>query len=1223
MYKGHTEFSNSFSEEVWRDKYKWHTDNDINETHQRVAKDIASVEENKEYWTEKFTKLQENFKFVPGGRITSNAGTGLDGTTYINCFLPKTQVLTDNGYKNIEDIKINNIVLTHKGKWKRVINTLETKHENINVNTYTDTTLIKNHFSCTENHKFWNSDNTWVESKNNEECVFLTRDWNDGIIEEIDINDYVDFYELNDRCRKNNKIKNNKIKITKDFMYFLGRFVGDGSTFSHNKDRSNTEEINGFNIIFSNKEQKELYRIKDYIEKEIGLNININVSKEFDGIYLRKHSLLMASFLREICGDKSYTKKVPDFVWKSSKKNIEQFLLGVFDSDGTITKEGTIRLVVTSKELVKNISALLWMIDVPNRTNTNMKHLRLSKTKPNRVSFNSKNAISFVSKMKKYYKDNRIEILLNKEYTSNGLQPCITKNNQLLTKCKKTVNNYSGTVYNISVEDDNSYVVSNIKVKNCYVHGLIGEDQDSIEGIYEALKNQAKILKSEGGYGFCCDVMRPRGAHIHGIANQSPGSVKFLELWDKSSEIITAGAESNNHEGNKNKKKKKGFIRKGAMLVSMSCWHPDIINFINAKRTPGTLTKFNMSVLCTDDFMNAVKNDLPWELVFPNYTDYPKEYKEIWDGDINEWVSKVKQQKDKPLVELYHTFESAKELWEIIMTSTYEHNDPGVLFVDTINRMNNLKYCEQISSANPCGEQMLSIDGVCLLGSINLTQFIDVKTKSWNYDDLGETIDTAVRFMDNVNDITKVPLKGQEENLKNKRRIGLGVFGYASALLMCKVKYGSKKALQMTENLMSYFVNRAYQASVMLAKEKGKFPLYNEKEYLNSNFIKSSLSKETIRLIKKHGIRNSHLTSIQPTGNGSVFANMISSGLEPSFGIPGYYRTSIQANIPDGLFLPENVDWKSKKFKSETGWQWTQEGKDNILVYEFNNYVYKFDENRGLVKEEFVEDYGVTYLKSKGQWNEDANWAVSATTLTVDDHVKTMKIFAKYICSAISKTTNLPNDFPYEDFKDIYLDAWESGIKGFTTYRVGTMMNVLSTTSSKITTNLTEVKRPMSLECDVHHVSVMGDKYCVLVGKLDGQPYEVFTMKSSFISKNVKYGVITRKKKDFYRVEFDDDSELCPITQYMEEMEEVISRLTSGLLRSGSDMHYIVRQLEKAGDRTTDLQSFSRATSRALKKYIPDGTKESQLCPECEKEDSLIRMDGCISCTNCGFSKCM
>ncbi len=760
---------------------------------------------------------------------------------------------------------------------------------------------------------------------------------------------------------------------------------------------------------------------------------------------------------------------------------------------------------------------------------------------------------------------------------------------------------------------------------NCFVDGFQGRDLDSIEGIYDTLLRQAKILKSEGGYGFCSDVLRPCGAHIGGIGNQSPGSVKFLELWDKSSEIITAGSGKQSREDQKN------FIRKGAQMVTLSCWHPDVIEFIEAKKTPGRLSKFNMSVLCTDDFMTAVVMDFPWKLVFPNYEDFPSEYKEHWNGDIQSWLALFDNiDNDKPALVTYHEFDSARELWDLIMKNTYSRNEPGVLFVDHMNRMNNLHYCELINATNPCGEQVLPIGGVCLLGSINLVHFIDPDKKDWKYKELKETISTAVRFMDNVNDKTYVPLKTQRDNLKDKRRVGLGVLGYGSALVMAHVKYGSKKALEMTEKLMKFFTNEAYKASTQIAKEKGVFPLYNEKEYLKSEFVKK-LNRSTVALIKEHGMRNSHVTSIQPTGNSSCFANLVSGGLEPLF-MHGYVRTSIQPSAPEGLPVPQNIDWANRTFDlknvgDDISWAWVKEGDEHLLATKFADKTWKFDRTRGLLKEEWIEDYAVSYLKEVNKWNADAGWASCTMDLDVDAHVNTMSIFAKWVDSAISKTINLPNDYPYEDFKRVYNKAWDNGIKGFTTYRAGTMTSVLSASSSlsNVPCGVCQTsgpsERPRELPCEVHHIKVKGEQYFVLVGILNKGAYEVFAGKNGFIDKKVKTGTIIKlgRPKGVYKAILENGLELSPINATCSTEEDALTRMTSMTLRHGANVHMVVQQLEKVRG---DMTCFAKSMARALKKYIPDGTQEDGICPECGSTE-LMRQEGCITCTQCIWTKCV
>lgn len=751
---------------------------------------------------------------------------------------------------------------------------------------------------------------------------------------------------------------------------------------------------------------------------------------------------------------------------------------------------------------------------------------------------------------------------------------------------------------------------------NCFVSGFRGENQDSMESIMDELRRQALILKSEGGYGFCADVMRPRGAFVEGIGGDSPGAVRLLDMWDTQSAVITSGSGFKKEAG-----KGKQKIRKGAQMVTLSVYHPDIEEFITAKQSPGRLTKFNMSVLVTDDFMQAVEKGLPWNLEFPDFEKAKEEYRKYWDGNLSAW-------KERGLpVKVYKTFARAQELWDIITLSTYNRNEPGVLFQDTINKYNNLYYLEHINATNPCGEQVLPVGGSCLLGSLNLTQFVDAEKGTWDFEKLRKYIPIAVRFMDNVNDKTLVPLTEQAQNLKDKRRIGLGILGYGSALMMLKVRYGSEKALQLTHELSSFIMNESYRASALLAQEKGPFRLFDRQKYLAGKFVKG-LSQDVRELIAKHGIRNSHLLSIQPTGNSSVLANNVSGGLEPLF-MTDYIRTAIQPYAPEGLTMPQNIHWEDKKFQNDgdQDWSWVREGDEPLLATQFQGAIYKIDRSRGLLRESQVRDYAVRFHMQKGTWDAGADWAATAFHLGIDDHIRTMGVLAKYIDSAMSKTVNVPHDYPFEDFKNLYTQVYKTGvIKGCTSYREGTMASVLATTSSVANAEAVKgiprtkaIPRPAELECEIHQIVSQNQKWVVLVGLLDGDPYEVFAMKQNklYLPKELTQGVLIKAGSGHYNLRTPDGWYLDDVSRFFESDEqEALTRMISTSLRHGADIEFIVTQLSKAEGNIT---SFAKAIGRTLKNYVTE--IKSMKCSSCGS-DKILMQEGCFTCSDCGSSKC-
>src|SRR5271156_1440185 len=400
---------------------------------------------------------------------------------------------------------------------------------------------------------------------------------------------------------------------------------------------------------------------------------------------------------------------------------------------------------------------------------------------------------------------------------------------------------------------------------NCFVMGMIPDDMG---GIFAHLREAALTMQQGGGIGYDFSTLRPRGAPVKGVGADASGPLSFMDVWDAMCRTIMSAG-----------------YRRGAMMATLRCDHPDIEAFIEAKREPGRLRMFNLSVLVTDALMKAVEENAPWELSF--------------DGT----VAKVLP---------------ARELWDKIMRATYAYAEPGVIFIDRINQRNPLYYCEEIRATNPCGEQPLPPYGACLLGSLNLARFVEEPfTPQARLDTAGlaAIIPDAVRMMDNIVDISRFPLEQQRQEAQQKRRIGLGITGLADALVMCGLRYGSREAVTATEAWLGLIEREAYLASTALAAEKGPFPLFDRDRYLAGETI-AALDGEVKAAIAKHGIRNALLTSVAPTGTISLFADNVSAGIEPVFS----FRHTRNVLMPDGTRREEEVsDYAYRLFRRVGG----------------------------------------------------------------------------------------------------------------------------------------------------------------------------------------------------------------------------------------------------------------------------------------------------------------
>jgi ribonucleoside-diphosphate reductase alpha chain len=707
---------------------------------------------------------------------------------------------------------------------------------------------------------------------------------------------------------------------------------------------------------------------------------------------------------------------------------------------------------------------------------------------------------------------------------------------------------------------------------NCFVMGPIDDDLTSI---FDNVKEAALTMQQGGGIGHDFSTLRPKGALVKSIGADASGPVSFMDVWDAMCRtIMSAGA------------------RRGAMMGTLRCDHPDIEAFIDAKADPAKLRNFNLSVLVTDAFVAAVRADAPWNLVFEGKT-----------------LKTVR----------------ARALWERMMRAAYDYAEPGVIFIDRVNARNNLAYCEEIRATNPCGEQPLPPYGACLLGSINLAQLVTQPFAEGAFIDtarLEERTRIAVRFLDDIIDVSGYPLPAQRQEAMAKRRIGLGVTGLADALIAVGARYGSPEAERAAESWMSTIESAAYLASAEIAAEKGAFPLYDAEKFLASPNV-ARLPAQVRDAIARHGIRNGCLTSIAPTGTISLFAGNVSSGVEPVFD----FRYSRRVLGADGTARIEEVeDLAHARFRRAFG-------KEAPLAPAF----------------------------------------VTTSDLSPREHLVMQAALQRHVDSSISKTINCPEDISFEAFQSIYLEAFDLGLKGCTVYRPNAVTGAVLSAAEAAPAPASAATKPprgevvtsfpdISRQGDVVYMSKPLDRDSVLAG---------YTYKIKWPeSDHALYVTINDIEGNGRRRPF----EIFINTRNLEHYAWTVAltRMISAVFRRGGDVSFVAEELKAVFDPQGGrwmggryVPSLLAAIGEVIEAHMkrigfladPDAAAELPLatpvammrdeesprlrddtgrgagpdahahrptgrsCPRCAAQ-AFVKEEGCWTCRACGFSRC-
>jgi len=1097
-----------------------------------------------------FYEIMSSFEFMPNSPTLMNAGRDLGQLSA--CFTPDQIVITKSGPKRICEIKNGELVLTHKNRFKRVTEIFVRESNTIyTLNAYklpTETFKVTGEHPVLAVKKGNDGDPAWIQIKDLSVGDYIALSFPKEVVDLKDIkiadffndNKLVDvdsfLYEKNTDIRysvrkdgslyvqnrnRSGEISQqvipvkNRIEIDTDVMRLFGYYLSEGCV----------SDSMALRFVFSEKERDYCEDVLKIVKEKFGVSSHIEETNSPDQRWLsiRFHSKILARFFENLFGTGYASKKIPSWIVTLPIEKQKGLLAGMFRGDSCTFKNGnnfSTRLVMCNMNLV--YAAWQLVMRTGHFAALNFESIpKLGRALPFRCTVSGRSGTKLMREC----------LDIDLAYKGRSYIRTIVRGHTLLTPITKIIKQpYQGKVYNLEVEEDHSYCANMVSVHNCFVLPV----EDSMESIFEAVKNTALIHRSGGGTGFAFSRLRPKNSRVHSTGGVSSGPVSFMKVFNAATQAVIQGG-----------------TRRGANMGILRIDHPDILEFIQCKENDKDITNFNISVAITEDFMNKVIEDKEYDLICPHTKAVKATLK-------------------------------AKEVFNLIVEKAWKNGEPGIVFIDRINKDNPTPSLGAIESTNPCGEQPILPFESCNLGSINLSKAVSRNgKKEIDWERLKELTHLAVHFLDNVIDMNKFPLEKIKEMTRKNRKIGLGVMGWADMLIQLEIPYNSDEAVELAEKVMSFINEEAKNKSQELAGARGAFPSYNE----------SVFAEESVGLR-----RNSTLTTIAPTGTISIISNT-SSGIEPLFALSYYRKVMDNDKLIEVSPLFEEVAKKEGFYSRKL-----------MEVIADKGSVKDIDEVPEKYKKIFVTSHDIAPI-----------W-----------HIRMQAAFQKHTDNAVSKTVNFPHDATKEDVKEVYMLAYKWGCKGVTIYRDKSREEQVLNINSDNTKNDSDLKiatkdkavaprpRPVVTTGTTTKVTTgCGNLYITINVDDRGMPFEVFIQMGKaggcaasqleaigrLVSLALRSGVENKKIIDQLR------GIRCPSPSWEKggrifSCADAIARVLELRLGNGQ-MHHKSEESEKHSPHTMIEDKLGNVVG---------------VCPDCGA--SLRHEEGCVVCRSCGYSKC-